>query len=69
MQWHPTILSKLAIVPQQLFNAYSHDNRGRAYQKGDLVVRFEGCALLGPAKCEEESESFGQQWRAAFKAS
>ncbi len=38
MQWHPTILSKLALVPQDLINSYSTDG-GSLYEAEDMVAR------------------------------
>lgn len=66
MQWHPTILSKLAIVPQRLINAYSK-GQGELYKEDDIVVRFPGC-LFGsnPAECEEEAKRFLPRWQKAF---
>lgn len=66
MQWHPTILSKLAIVPQRLINAYSK-GQGDLYKEDDIVVRFPGC-LSGsnPSECEEEAKKFLPRWQKAF---
>ncbi|KAK3899480.1 sphingosine-1-phosphate lyase protein [Staphylotrichum tortipilum] len=47
VQWHPTILSRMAIVDQQLLNSYSKGSRGEEYKDGDLVVRFPDCATAG----------------------
>lgn len=71
MQWHPTILSKLAIVPQQFINAYSRDKHGAEYQDGDLVVRFPGCtsgatAVSSEVKCDEEARRFLPKLKQAF---
>lgn len=67
MQWHPTILSKLAIVPQRLINAYSNNKVGAQYEDNDIVVRFPGCANPGELQCEEESKRFLPKWQQAFK--
>ncbi|KAK7921150.1 glycosyltransferase family 34 protein [Apiospora marii] len=66
VQWHPTILSKLAIVPQRLINAYSK-GQGDLYKEDDIVVRFPGC-LFGsnPSECEEEAKKFLPRWQKAF---
>ncbi|RKF57926.1 putative alpha-1,2-galactosyltransferase C8D2.17 [Golovinomyces cichoracearum] len=50
VQWHPTILSKLAIIPQKILNSYIDPNltseTGR-YSDGDFVVELAGCDLTG----------------------
>ncbi|PNY19939.1 alpha-1,2-galactosyltransferase [Tolypocladium capitatum] len=66
VQWHPTILSKLALVPQREFAAYSEPDLGDSYQDGDFVVMFEGCTELGPDSCETESSHYWPKWREAF---
>ncbi len=64
VQWHPTILSKLAIVPQKTINAYSNMDHGLLYEKGDIAVRFVDCLKTssGPS-CETDAHRFIQQWR------
>ncbi|KYK58462.1 alpha-1,2-galactosyltransferase-like protein [Drechmeria coniospora] len=66
VQWHPTILSKLALVPQRIFSAYSHPDSGEVYQQGDFVVLFAGCTHEGEKSCEAMSSQYRQEWRAAF---
>ncbi|RKF54798.1 putative alpha-1,2-galactosyltransferase C8D2.17 [Erysiphe neolycopersici] len=46
VQWHPTILSKLALIPQRMLNSYSKpDTTSEAgvYREGDFVVELTGC--------------------------
>ncbi len=67
VQWHPTILSKLALVPQRIMNSYSATgNLTSTYAKGDFVVRFDGCEQAGERSCEKESESYMKAWRKNF---
>ncbi len=66
VQWHPTILSKMAIVPQRIINSYSHALTGERYMEGELVVRFPGCQKTGDNSCENEAEPWLPQWQAAF---
>ncbi|KAL2126563.1 hypothetical protein VTI74DRAFT_668 [Chaetomium olivicolor] len=63
VQWHPTILAKMAIVDQRVMNAYSKGAKGTEYRDGDLVVRFPECKADGPEACAAESQAFVQQWR------
>ncbi|KAK3315321.1 glycosyltransferase family 34 protein [Apodospora peruviana] len=69
VQWHPTILQKLALVDQRIINAYNQPKQGAEYQEGDLVVRFAECDKIGPQACEIESKRLAQQWRKAFTSS
>lgn len=67
VQWHPTILSKLAIIPQGLINSYSRDKHGEEYKAGDLVVRFPDCTMAkGDMICGDEANKFSSKWKAAF---
>lgn len=52
MQWHPTILTKLALIPQNIMNSYPGTAVG-AYKDGDFVIRLSGCDA--PKRdCEKE---------------
>ncbi|PBP20085.1 hypothetical protein BUE80_DR008770 [Diplocarpon rosae] len=69
VQWHPTILSKLALVPQRTFNGYSKQDLASekgAYKDGDFVIQFHGCEQPGRS-CEGEAEPFSKQWQTAFR--
>lgn len=68
VQWHPTILSKLAIVPQRVINAYSTAEHGAQYKDGDVAVVFTQCLGTGPQSCANEAERYSQHWRASFSA-
>ncbi|KAL8993630.1 MAG: hypothetical protein Q9169_006205 [Polycauliona sp. 2 TL-2023] len=64
IQWHPTILTKLALLPQNLLNSYNTDipSRGGAaaiYKDGDFIVRLVGCDTDPNRNCEGEFE----EWR------
>ncbi|KAK4102678.1 glycosyltransferase family 34 protein [Parathielavia hyrcaniae] len=69
VQWHPTILSRMAVIDQRIINAYNKGVRGEEYKDGDFVVRFPDCAAAGVQACEIESQSFVQAWRRAFASS
>ncbi|KAI2611045.1 glycosyltransferase family 34 protein [Hypoxylon fragiforme] len=66
VQWHPTILSKLAIVPQRIINAYSSNDHGEQYKDGDIAIVFARCSNTGDKSCAKEAERFSQQWRTSF---
>lgn len=57
----------MALIPQKTINAYSHSERGEAYEAGDFVVRFDGCTKTGETSCQQEAMRYGQ-WREAFAA-
>ncbi|CAI4217311.1 unnamed protein product [Parascedosporium putredinis] len=65
-QWHPTILSKLALVPQSTLNSYSRATLGAKYSTGDFVVRFAGCTKMGNTACHQEAGRYNELRRNAF---
>lgn len=71
VQWHPTILSKLGIIPQRHLNAYVKDAPGEQpgiYKDGDFVIRFAGCEYGRARDCAKEAEPFSKQWRTVFNS-
>lgn len=68
VQWHPTILSKLALVPQRILSSYSRPGLGDGYQDGDFVVMLEGCAPSGEASCDTEAAKYAETWRGKLGA-
>ncbi|KAI2642222.1 galactosyl transferase GMA12/MNN10 family-domain-containing protein [Xylaria nigripes] len=60
VQWHPTILSKMAVVPQRTINAYSTDEYGAQYGEGDIAVVFSQCSGTGTHSCANEAERYSQ---------
>ncbi|KAJ4414290.1 putative alpha-1,6-mannosyltransferase mnn11 [Gnomoniopsis sp. IMI 355080] len=69
VQWHPTILSKLALVPQRILNSYAKPDKGEEYQNGDLAVRFPKCAKAHKhPSCETEAEPYVAVWRTAYRS-
>ncbi|KAB5582733.1 glycosyltransferase family 34 protein [Coniochaeta sp. 2T2.1] len=67
VQWHPTILSKLAIIPQNYINSYANSEKGTEYKPGDLIVKFADCEKKSTFNCAKVSKPFEQQWRTSFK--
>ncbi|KAL8710754.1 MAG: hypothetical protein Q9220_004772 [cf. Caloplaca sp. 1 TL-2023] len=66
VQWHPTILTKLALVPQRLLNSYNVDIASRGgkdamYKDGDFVVRLVGCDTDANRDCEKEFDEFSER--------
>ncbi|KAK1754595.1 family 34 putative glycosyltransferase [Echria macrotheca] len=67
VQWHPTILARLALVDQRTINSYSKGGKGAEYQPGDLAVRFSDCSPANKQACQSEAQRFEEQWQAALK--
>ncbi|KAK9457824.1 galactosyl transferase GMA12/MNN10 family-domain-containing protein [Dipodascopsis uninucleata] len=42
-QWHPTVLSKMAVIPQRILNSYPSGVGDSQYQDGDFVASLTGC--------------------------
>ncbi|KAF5667657.1 alpha-1,2-galactosyltransferase [Fusarium heterosporum] len=66
VQWHPTILSKLALVPQRTFASYGRNKEDNAYRDGDFVTLMVDCTTTGQASCDKMSHSYQQQLRNKF---
>ncbi|KAI9749460.1 MAG: hypothetical protein M4579_006862 [Chaenotheca gracillima] len=67
VQWHPTILAKLALVPQRLINSYNNDSPGHddtiLYADNDFVIHLSGCKNNARRDCESELETFYRLWK------
>ncbi|KAJ0426411.1 galactosyl transferase GMA12/MNN10 family-domain-containing protein [Aspergillus carlsbadensis] len=71
VQWHPTVLARLALIPQRVINAYSKDSPGAGvdgtYKDGDLVIRFFGCDGDLSRDCESELDPYYKLWAKRLK--
>ncbi|KAL2835183.1 galactosyl transferase GMA12/MNN10 family-domain-containing protein [Aspergillus cavernicola] len=71
VQWHPTVLARLALIPQRVINAYSPDSIGAAvdgtYKDGDLIIRFFGCNTDPKRNCERELDPYYNLWAKKLK--
>ncbi|TKA69873.1 hypothetical protein B0A49_05552 [Cryomyces minteri] len=66
VQWHGTVLAKLALIPQRTINSYSRDssnNKDGTYHEGDFVANFHGCDRDGNRNCEKEMAPLMTRWR------
>ncbi|CAK4034282.1 glycosyltransferase family 34 [Lecanosticta acicola] len=67
VQWHGTVLAKLALVPQRILNSYTREKGGDAteglYQEGDFIANFHGCQRDATRDCEEEMRPLMSRWR------
>ncbi|KAI9666971.1 MAG: hypothetical protein M1831_001476 [Alyxoria varia] len=56
IQWHGTILLRLALVPQRIMNAYLKGEGDGAYSTGDFVASLYGCDNVDKGRsCEAEA--------------
>lgn len=75
VQWHPTILARIALVSQRLMNSYSVDvgliksmekdgleTQNALFQDGDLLVHFHGCGSTPKRDCEREMKPYYEDW-------
>jgi len=72
VQWHPTILSKLVLVPQRVMNSYNIHianvnedammKKEGLWQEGDFLVRFAGCERSKERNCEDEMHPYYEKW-------
>ncbi|KAF5565172.1 alpha-1,2-galactosyltransferase [Fusarium napiforme] len=66
VQWHPTILSKLALIPQRTFASYGRNKEGNAYRDGDFVTLLVDCTVTGQTSCDKQSHFYLQQLKNKF---
>ncbi|KAF5630538.1 alpha-1 2-galactosyltransferase [Fusarium sp. NRRL 52700] len=66
VQWHPTILSKLALIPQRTFASYGRNKEGNAYRDGDFVALLVDCTVTGSTSCDKQSHFYLQQLKNKF---
>ncbi|KAK7429051.1 putative alpha-1,6-mannosyltransferase mnn11 [Neonectria magnoliae] len=66
VQWHPTILSKLALVPQRTFASYGRNKEGNSYRDGDFVTIMVDCHPTGANSCDKQSTYYLGQLQAKF---
>ncbi|KAL2857900.1 galactosyl transferase GMA12/MNN10 family-domain-containing protein [Aspergillus pseudoustus] len=71
VQWHPTVLARLALIPQRVINAYSKDSPAAGvdgiYKEGDLIIRFFGCDTDPKRSCESELDRYYNLWMKKLK--
>jgi len=66
VQWHPTILAKLALVPQRTMNSYGPESKAAGedgkYEDEDFIVRLAGCDTEPRRNCQKEMEPYWKMW-------
>lgn len=66
VQWHPTILSKLSLVPQRTFNSFTTGEADAKYQPGDMALKIGECSKTDSSACMSEATRWSEKWKAAF---
>jgi mannan polymerase II complex MNN11 subunit len=63
VQWHPTILTRMAIIPQNLINSYSRGVKEALWKKDDFLINFKDCDVEKGRDCEKELDPY---WRPLY---
>ena len=69
VQWHGTILAKLALVPQRVINGYMAEvgaaggDMAGVYREGDFVANFYACQRDLSYSCEQDMAPMLSRWR------
>jgi mannan polymerase II complex MNN11 subunit len=72
VQWHPTILARLVLVPQRVLNSYNIHIAGKGdvvagreglWQEGDFLITFAGCETTTERNCQVEMDPYYEKWR------
>ncbi|KAL1896914.1 putative alpha-1,6-mannosyltransferase mnn11 [Ceratocystis pirilliformis] len=66
IQWHPTILSRLGLLPQRTINSYQHSTTGAQYQEGDFILTLNDCTASGERSCNILATPYVKKWRQKF---
>ena len=71
VQWHPTILTKLALIPQRTINSYTAEIKTRGgkavtYQEEDFIARAVGCEKDTNRNCEDELDLWYDKWKKSW---
>lgn len=72
IQWHPTILARLAIVDQRVLNSYcveslkgEESEHGGQWHSGDLIINFKGCTEWTDRDCVGAMKHYMVAWQEA----
>ena len=74
VQWHPTILTKLALIPQRTINSYTAEINTRGgkavtFQEDDFIARAVGCERDQLRNCEDELDLWYEKWKKQYGTS
>ena len=68
MQWHPTIMTKLSLIPQRIINSYTAEISSRGgkavtFQEEDFIAHAVGCEKDANRNCEDELDLWFDKWK------
>jgi len=68
VQWHVSVLSRLALVPQRTMNSYTHGNDdGEKYHDGDYIANLHGCEKHENRDCEQEAKPYWEHFASMLR--
>jgi len=69
VQWHVSVLSRLALVPQRIMNSYTHGaSNGEEYHDGDFIANLHGCNQDSSRDCEHEAKPFYEHFASILRS-
>jgi mannan polymerase II complex MNN11 subunit len=71
VQWHPTILAKLALIPIRTINSYTAEIASRGggavtIKDGDFIGRAVACEKDMNRNCETEMDPWYNKWKSEY---
>jgi len=69
VQWHGTVLTKLALVPQRTLNSYTKGEAEERYSDGDFVAHLHGCDKDDTGRsCENELTPLYEHFKSSLRS-
>lgn len=70
VQWHVSVLSRMALVPQRIMNSYTHGEKdGEKYHDGDFIANLHGCLEDANRDCEQEARPLYEHFASIMRSS
>lgn len=66
VQWHGTVLARMALIPQRTMNSYVSGEAKELYSEDDFVAHSKGCSTPGRPSCEEDLKPYYGRFQAAL---
>ena len=71
VQWHPTILTKLVLIPIRTINSYSAEIASRGgkpvtFQENDFIARAVACEKDANRNCQAEMDPWYHKWKSQY---
>jgi mannan polymerase II complex MNN11 subunit len=70
VQWHVSVLSRLALVPQRVMNSYTHGEKDdeEKYHDGDFIANLHGCQADDTRDCDQEAKPFYEHFASILRS-